>query len=88
MYDQTGKTEMTRAPSPQPAHKIRRGPQPAHISKEVIVGSMGAPGNIEMTHIHKFRSLHTKVRRVLVVIKIQNQRHAINLQTAHRLKGS
>ena len=49
---------------------------------------MGTPGNTEMTHIHKFRSLRTKVRRVLVGISIQNQRHAISPQTAHRRKGS
>ena len=41
-----------------------------------------------MTHMHKFRSLRTKVRRVLVGISIQNQRHAISPQTAHRRKGS
>ena len=52
------------------------------------MGQMGAPGNIEMTHIHKFRSLRTKVRRVLVGISIQNQRHAISPQTARRRKGS
>ena len=31
------------------------------------------PGNTERTHIDKFRSLRTKVRRVLVGSSIQNQ---------------
>ena len=65
----------------QPAHKVRR----------VLVGSSIQNQNMqytEMTHIHKFRSLRTKVRSVLVGISNHKQRHAMNLQTAHRRKGS
>ena len=59
--------------------------------RRVLVGSSIQNQNMqytEMTHIHKFRSLRTKVRSLLVVISNQKQRHAMNLQTAHRRKGS
>ena len=59
--------------------------------RRVLVRSSIQNQNIqytEMTHMHKFRSLRTKVRSLLVVISNQKQRHAMNLQTAHRRKGS